>query len=81
MFFVILIDFFSLFFGKDGGGDGPGEQTGTMGGKSLAEVLFVVLDLECKHLTWLKNKGRDWKPKGNCWLCVDDWLTIIDRIS
>lgn len=52
VFFLILIDF-SPVFDKDGDGDGPGEQTGTMGGEFSSGVGFGM-----QTLNLVKNHGE-----------------------
>lgn len=39
-----------------------------------------MLTLECKHPYVVWSMRRDWKPKGTCWPCAENRLTVIDKI-
>lgn len=47
--------------------------------KGSSKVLFAVLSLEMQTLCLVATRRRDWKPKGNCWLCAEIWLTLVNN--
>lgn len=42
--------------------------------------ILTVLTLGIKHPWVVWSMRRDWKPKGTCWLCAENRLTVIDKI-
>lgn len=58
------------------------EETGTVE-KGLEEGvgIFYSVELGMQTLCLVSTRRRDWKPKGNCWLCVEICLTIIHNFS
>lgn len=45
------------------------------------EVSFYSVELGMQTLCLVSTRKRDWKPKGNCWLCVEIWLTMINTLA
>lgn len=45
----------------------------------VAGILTVLtLGIKLPWVVW--SMRRDWKPKGTCWLCAENRLTVIDKI-
>lgn len=43
------------------------------------DTSFYGVELGVQTLRLVLTRKRDWKPKGNCWLCVETWLTTINK--